>query len=379
MQMVADSFWSSKTKAKQESCLRLKGADCLFHPFFHQISYLYLHLIQIHYSPMTDFTLIDSETEIEASRGTSRTRVNMAEGSSIEGPQGKRLLQHLKDLHEENKTLMKLVADKEKRIESYMIDFEELNGLKIIVNKLEKQNFVLTQANSQMLQELRSLRNHVQKVEQPTLPPAQEINQVQEAQQPNLQPQEIIQVQEAQQPNLQPAQARVQVQELEPPSLQAAQASSQMQEEELDLENSQILLELKSHDHMLSSTDEAVRECIDMIEKLQALGPPTNEAIQQVKAKLQALGPLTIDAVRQIRVGFRKLQKLQCPRCESNNTKFSVLKAKRISAPRYHCKNCKMEWTLGGEIRKPIVLGGVNRRDLLQQRIQRVQRRRMKT
>ncbi|XP_062004455.1 uncharacterized protein LOC133721760 isoform X1 [Rosa rugosa] len=362
---------------------------------------------------MTDSTLIDSETEIEASRGTSRTRVNMAEGSS----QGKRLLQHLKDLHEENKTLMKLVADKEypfeiymfflfcefisftssnlvwhffplwfclilfgsKRIESYMIDFEELNSLKIIVNKLEKQNFKLTQANSQMLQELRSLRDHVQKVQQPNLPPAQEINQVQEVQQPNLQPQEIIQVQEAQRPNLQPAQARVQVQELEPPNLQAAEASSQMQEEEPDLENSQILLELKSRDHMLSSTDEAVRECIDMIEKLQALGPPTNEAIQQVKAKLQALGPLTIDAVRQIRVGFRKLQKLQCPRCESNNTKFSVLKAKRISAPRYHCKNCKMEWTLGGEIRKPIVLGGVNRRDLLQQRVQRVQRRRMKT
>ncbi|KAM5558549.1 hypothetical protein ABKV19_020310 [Rosa sericea] len=304
----------------------------------------------------------------------------MAEGSSIEGPGRKRLLEHLKDLHEENKTLMKLVADKDKRIESYMIDFEELNSLKLSVNKLEKQNFKLTQANSQMLQELRSFRNHVQKVQQSNLQPSQEINQVQEVQQPNLQPaQEIIQVQEVQQPNLQAAQARVQVQELEPPNLQAAQARSQMQEEEPDLENSQILLELKSHDDMLSSTDEAVRECIDMIEKLQALGPPTNEAIQQVKAKLQALGPLTIDAVRQIRVGFRKLQKLQCPRCESNNTKFSVLKAKRISAPRYHCKNCKMEWTLGGEIRKPIVLGGVSRRDLLQQRVQRVQRRRMKT
>ncbi|KAM5558550.1 hypothetical protein ABKV19_020310 [Rosa sericea] len=287
----------------------------------------------------------------------------MAEGSSIEGPGRKRLLEHLKDLHEENKTLMKLVADKDKRIESYMIDFEELNSLKLSVNKLEKQNFKLTQANSQMLQELRSFRNHVQKVQQSNLQPSQEINQVQEVQQPNLQA----------------AQARVQVQELEPPNLQAAQARSQMQEEEPDLENSQILLELKSHDDMLSSTDEAVRECIDMIEKLQALGPPTNEAIQQVKAKLQALGPLTIDAVRQIRVGFRKLQKLQCPRCESNNTKFSVLKAKRISAPRYHCKNCKMEWTLGGEIRKPIVLGGVSRRDLLQQRVQRVQRRRMKT
>ncbi|KAM5558551.1 hypothetical protein ABKV19_020310 [Rosa sericea] len=287
----------------------------------------------------------------------------MAEGSSIEGPGRKRLLEHLKDLHEENKTLMKLVADKDKRIESYMIDFEELNSLKLSVNKLEKQNFKLTQANSQMLQELRSFRNHVQKVQQSNLQPSQEINQVQEVQQPNLQP----------------AQEIIQVQELEPPNLQAAQARSQMQEEEPDLENSQILLELKSHDDMLSSTDEAVRECIDMIEKLQALGPPTNEAIQQVKAKLQALGPLTIDAVRQIRVGFRKLQKLQCPRCESNNTKFSVLKAKRISAPRYHCKNCKMEWTLGGEIRKPIVLGGVSRRDLLQQRVQRVQRRRMKT
>lgn len=76
---------------------------------------------------------------------------------------------------------------------------------------------------------------------------------------------------------------------------------------------------------MLSSTDEAVRECIDMIEKLQGLpnsnltynlefwiligpyytntylhnfppasGPPTNEAIQQVKAKLQGLSTLIL-------------------------------------------------------------------------------------
>ncbi|KAK9950356.1 hypothetical protein M0R45_005850 [Rubus argutus] len=312
---------------------------------------------------MTDFTLIDSETEIEGSRGNSGTRVNMAEGSSIEGPQRKRLLLHLKDLHEENKTLMKLVADKDKRIESYMVDFEELQSLKINVNKLEKQNLKLTQANSQMLQELRNLRNLVHKEQPPNLQPAQE----------------IIQVQEVQPPKLQPAQARIQVQELEPTKLQPAQPKIQMPEEEPDLVNSQILLELNSHEDMLSSTDEAVRECIDMIEKLQVSGPPTNEAIQQVKAKLQALGPLTIDAVQQIRVGFRKLQKLQCPRCESTNTKFSVLKAKRISAPRYHCKNCKMEWTLGGEIRKAIVLGGLNRRDLLQQRVQRVQRRRMKT
>ncbi|KAL6225582.1 hypothetical protein ACLB2K_004431 [Fragaria x ananassa] len=334
---------------------------------------------------MADFTLLDSETEIKASRGTSRTRGNMSEGSSIEGPQRTRLLQHLKDLHEENKTLMKLVADKEypfemyiyflffwvnwisllfpicQRIESYMIDFEELNSLKIIVNKLEKQNFKLTQANTQMLQELRSLRNHAQKVQQPNLRPIQE----------------TIQVQEVQQPNLQPAQARNHVQEFEPPNMQAGQATIQMQEEEPVLENSQIFLELRSNADMLSSTDEAVCECIHMIEQLQASGPPTDEAIQQVKAKLQALGPLTIDAVRQIRAGFRKLQKLQCPRCESNNTKFSVLKAKRIAGPRYHCKNCKMEWTLGGKIKKPIVLGGVNRKDL-QQRVQRVQRRRMK-
>ncbi|KAL6219696.1 hypothetical protein ACLB2K_007455 [Fragaria x ananassa] len=69
---------------------------------------------------MADFTLLDSETEIEASRGTSRTRGNMSEGSSIEGPQRTRLLQHLKDLHEENKTLLKLVADEEYPFEMYI-------------------------------------------------------------------------------------------------------------------------------------------------------------------------------------------------------------------------------------------------------------------
>ncbi|XP_050381948.1 dof zinc finger protein DOF3.6-like [Argentina anserina] len=176
---------------------------------------------------------------------------------------------------------------------------------------------------------------------------------------------------------MQPAQVRIQVQELQPPNMEAGQVRIQMQEEEPDLENSQMLLELGSNTDMLTSTDRAVRECIDMIEQLQASGPPADEVIQQVKARLQALGPLTLDAVQQIRAGFRKLQKLQCPRCESNNTKFSVLKAKRISAPRYHCKNCKD--LLQQEIRKPVVLGGVNRKDLLQQRFQRVQRRRMKT
>lgn len=124
-----------------------------------------------------------------------------------------------------------------------MIDFEELNSLKIIVNKLEKQNFKLTKANTQMLQQLRSLRNHVQKVQQPNLRPIQETIQVQEVQQPNLQlAQEVIQVNEIQQPNLQPAQARIHVQEFEPPNMQAGQATIQMQEEEPVLENSQIFL-----------------------------------------------------------------------------------------------------------------------------------------
>lgn len=107
-----------------------------------------------------------------------------------------------------------------------MVDFEELQSLKINVNKLEKQNLKLTQANSQMLHELRNLRSLVHKEQQPNLQPAQE----------------IIQVQEVQPPNLQPAHARIQVQELEPTKLQPAQRKIQMQEEEPDLVNSQILL-----------------------------------------------------------------------------------------------------------------------------------------
>lgn len=107
-----------------------------------------------------------------------------------------------------------------------MVDFEELQSLKSNVNKLEKQNLKLTQANSQMLQELRNLRNLVHKEQQPNLQP----------------PQEIIQVQAVQPLNLQPAQARIQVQELETTKLQPAQPKIQMQEEEPDLVNSQILL-----------------------------------------------------------------------------------------------------------------------------------------
>lgn len=43
---------------------------------------------------------VNNDGDIWWISGNSRTRVNMAEGSSIEGPQRKRLLLHLKDLHE---------------------------------------------------------------------------------------------------------------------------------------------------------------------------------------------------------------------------------------------------------------------------------------
>ncbi|GKB27242.1 DOF transcription factor 7 [Tanacetum coccineum] len=53
-----------------------------------------------------------------------------------------------------------------------------------------------------------------------------------------------------------------------------------------------------------------------------------------------------------------KPQALNCPRCNSSNTKFCYYNNYNLSQPRYFCKTCRRYWTAGGTLRNVPVGGG---------------------
>ncbi|KAG5025948.1 hypothetical protein AAZX31_08G193500 [Glycine max] len=55
---------------------------------------------------------------------------------------------------------------------------------------------------------------------------------------------------------------------------------------------------------------------------------------------------------------FPEQEQLQCPRCNSNNTKFCYYNNYNLSQPRHFCKNCRRYWTKGGALRNIPVGGG---------------------
>lgn len=58
------------------------------------------------------------------------------------------------------------------------------------------------------------------------------------------------------------------------------------------------------------------------------------------------------------RVRPYKEQSLNCPRCNSTNTKFCYYNNYSLSQPRYFCKTCRRYWTEGGSLRNVPVGGG---------------------
>ncbi|KAG7947120.1 hypothetical protein I3843_14G078200 [Carya illinoinensis] len=54
-------------------------------------------------------------------------------------------------------------------------------------------------------------------------------------------------------------------------------------------------------------------------------------------------------------------QALNCPRCDSTNTKFCYYNNYSLSQPRYFCKSCRRYWTKGGTLRNVPVGGGCRR------------------
>ncbi|PPS18060.1 hypothetical protein GOBAR_AA02504 [Gossypium barbadense] len=53
----------------------------------------------------------------------------------------------------------------------------------------------------------------------------------------------------------------------------------------------------------------------------------------------------------------QKEQALNCPRCNSTNTKFCYYNNYSLTQPRYFCKTCRRYWTEGGSLRN-IPVGG---------------------
>ncbi|XP_019439011.1 PREDICTED: dof zinc finger protein DOF5.4-like [Lupinus angustifolius] len=61
---------------------------------------------------------------------------------------------------------------------------------------------------------------------------------------------------------------------------------------------------------------------------------------------------------RRLRPHHHHHQALNCPRCDSLNTKFCYYNNYNLSQPRHFCKNCRRYWTKGGVLRNIPVGGG---------------------
>lgn len=64
------------------------------------------------------------------------------------------------------------------------------------------------------------------------------------------------------------------------------------------------------------------------------------------------------DAAAEKKPRPHKEQALNCPRCNSTNTKFCYYNNYSLSQPRYFCKTCRRYWTEGGSLRNVPVGGG---------------------
>lgn len=58
---------------------------------------------------------------------------------------------------------------------------------------------------------------------------------------------------------------------------------------------------------------------------------------------------------------FPEHEHLNCPRCDSSNTKFCYYNNYNLLQPRHFCKSCRRYWTKGGTLRK-IPIGGGTRK-----------------
>ncbi|RLM66156.1 dof zinc finger protein PBF-like [Panicum miliaceum] len=64
----------------------------------------------------------------------------------------------------------------------------------------------------------------------------------------------------------------------------------------------------------------------------------------------------------------RQQQQLECPRCQSTNTKFCYYNNYSTAQPRHFCRACRRYWTHGGTLRD-VPVGGASRRGAKRRRV----------
>ncbi|XP_050228178.1 dof zinc finger protein DOF1.7-like [Mercurialis annua] len=76
--------------------------------------------------------------------------------------------------------------------------------------------------------------------------------------------------------------------------------------------------------------------------------------------------PKTATGRRQLQqINHHQSEPLNCPRCDSTNTKFCYYNNYNKSQPRHFCKSCKRHWTKGGTLRNVPVGGGRKNKRLI--------------
>ncbi|XP_022874064.1 dof zinc finger protein DOF1.4-like isoform X2 [Olea europaea var. sylvestris] len=95
-------------------------------------------------------------------------------------------------------------------------------------------------------------------------------------------------------------------------------------------------------------------------EKMMVISSTTNEWQQNQideRKKLMASTGTVMEKPNQDQQQQQQ-QPLNCPRCDSTNTKFCYYNNYSLSQPRHFCKACKRYWTRGGTLRNVPVGGG---------------------
>ncbi|KAJ4882152.1 Dof zinc finger protein DOF1.7 [Raphanus sativus] len=76
----------------------------------------------------------------------------------------------------------------------------------------------------------------------------------------------------------------------------------------------------------------------------------------------QSLIMATAKQQQQQQPGLPEQEQLNCPRCDSPNTKFCYYNNYNLLQPRHFCKSCRRYWTKGGSLRN-IPVGGGSRKN----------------
>ncbi|XP_034569972.1 dof zinc finger protein PBF [Setaria viridis] len=81
--------------------------------------------------------------------------------------------------------------------------------------------------------------------------------------------------------------------------------------------------------------------------------PPREEAdpARNVKAKQAQQQQVAASGASERKPRPQQEQGLNCPRCNSTNTKFCYYNNNSMTQPRYFCKACRRNWTQGGTLR----------------------------